>query len=76
MLLKSPYGGMFCNCGLLIYLSYMVFGAIKNHNMKDQDINKDHLLYVHMVSTDHYILWAPDRLYLTKGKLDPSDMYS
>ena len=54
----------------------MVYGAIKKNPMKDQDLNKYHLLPVQMVSTDNYILRAPGRLYHTKGKSDPSDMYS
>ena len=29
-----------------------------------------------MVSTDHYILRDPGNLYHTKGKSDPSDMFS
>ena len=28
---------------------------IKNNPMKDQELNKDHLLPIQMVSTDHYI---------------------
>ena len=44
--------------------------------MKEQDINKDHLLPGHMVSADHYILRAAGRIYHAKGKSDPSDMYS
>ena len=44
--------------------------------MKEQDLKKDHLLPVHMVSEDHYISRAPGRLYHTKGKSDPSDMFS
>ena len=44
--------------------------------MKEQEINKDHLLPGHMVSAYHYILWATGRLYHTKGKSDPSYMYS
>ena len=67
---------MLYNHGLLIHFSYMVYGAIKKNPTKDQDLNKDHLLPVQMVSTDHYILRAPGRLYHTKGKSDKSDMYS
>ena len=37
---------------------------------------KDHTLPVNMVSTDHYIFRAPSRIYHTKGKSDPSDMFS
>ena len=44
--------------------------------MKDQDLNKDHLLPGQMVSEDHCISRDPGRLYRTKGKPDPSDMYS
>ena len=44
--------------------------------MKDKQIKKDHLLPGHMVFADHYILRAPGRLYHTKGKSDPSDMFS
>ena len=29
-----------------------------------------------MMSEDHYISHAPGRLYLTKGRLDQSDMFS
>ena len=56
---------MLCNYRLLIYLSYMVYDAIKNNPMKEQELNKNHLLPVHMVSVYH-----------KKGKSDPSDMYS
>ena len=35
--------------GLLMYLNYTVYGAIKNNPMKEQELNKDHLLPVHMV---------------------------
>ena len=47
----------------------------KNH-IKEQELKKDHLLNGHMVSADQYILRAPGRLYHTKGKSDPSDMFS
>ena len=66
---------MLCNHGLLIYLNYTVYVAIKKNPMKEQDLNKDHLLPVQMVSADHYISWDPVRLYHTKGKPDPSDMF-
>ena len=36
MLLKLPYGGMLYNCGLLVYLSYMVYGEIKKNPMEEQ----------------------------------------
>ena len=54
----------------------MIYGAINNNPMKEQELNKDHLLPVQMVSTYHYISQAPCRLYHTKGKSYPSDMYS
>ena len=57
-------------------MSYIVYGAIKRNPTKDQDINKDHLLTVHMVSSYHYILMDPGKLYHTKGKSNPCDMYS
>ena len=41
---------MLCNHGLLIYLNYTVYGAIKNNPMKEQELNNDHLLPVNMVS--------------------------
>ena len=48
----------------------------KNNPMKEQELKNDHLLPVHMVSTYHYILRASDRLYHTKGKSYPYDMFS
>ena len=50
--------------------------TMKNNHMKEKELKKDYLLPVHMVSADHYILRAPGRLYHTKGKPDPSDMFS
>ena len=44
--------------------------------MKEQDLKKDHLLPGQMVSAEHYILRDPGRLYHTKGKSDPSEMFS
>ena len=44
--------------------------------MKEQDLNKDHLLPGQMVSAYHYILRALGRIYHTKGKSDQSDMFS
>ena len=44
--------------------------------MKEQDLNKDHLLSEQIVSADHYISWALGRLYHPKGKTDPTDMFS
>ena len=44
--------------------------------MKEQDLKKDNLLPGQMVSADHYISRDPVRLYHTKGKSDPSDMFS
>ena len=70
---------MLRNRGFFIYFSYMVYGTIDNNPMKQQELNNDHLLPVQMVSTDHYILRTPGRLYQKKQKKsesDPSDMYS
>ena len=50
--------------------------TIKNNPMKEKVLKKDHLLPGQMVSADHYISWDPGRLYHTKGKLYPSDMFS
>ena len=44
--------------------------------MKEQNLKKDHILPVQMVSVDHYISRAPGRLYHTKGKSDQSYMFS
>ena len=44
--------------------------------MKEKELKKDHLLPGKMGSVDHYILRSPGRLYHTKGKSDPSDMFS
>ena len=46
---------MLCNHELLIYFSYMVYSTIKNNHMTDQELNKDHILPVQMVSADQYI---------------------
>ena len=43
--------------------------------MKEQEFKKDHLLPVHMVSADNYILRAPGRIYHTKGKSYPYDIF-
>ena len=50
--------------------------TINNNTMKEQYIKKDNILTGHMVSADHYILRAPGRIYHTKGKSDPYDMFS
>ena len=50
--------------------------TIKKNTMKEQDLNKDHLLPGQMVSADHSISRDPGRLYHTKGKSDSSDMFS
>ena len=55
---------------------YNKVNTTKNNNMKEQELKKDHLLPGHMVSVDHYILLAPGRIYHTKGKSDPSEMFS
>ena len=44
--------------------------------MREYEIKKDHLLLGQMVSEDHYISRAPDRLYHKKKKSDSSDMFS
>ena len=49
--------------------------TVKNNTLKEQEINKDNILPVQMVSADHYILRDPGRLYHTKGKSYPSDMF-
>ena len=49
--------------------------TIKKNPMNEQDLKKDHLLPGPMVSADHYISWAPCRLYHKKGKSDQSDMF-
>ena len=41
---------MLCNHGLLIYLNYTVYGAIKKNPMNEQDLNKDPLLPVQILS--------------------------
>ena len=43
--------------------------------MKEQELKKDHLQPGQMVSADNYILRATCRLYHTKGKSYPSDMF-
>ena len=50
--------------------------TINKKPMKEQYLRKDHLLPGHMLSADHHISWSPSRLYHTKGKSDPSDMFS
>ena len=54
----------------------MVYVAIKKNPMKEQDLNKYHLLPIQMVPADQYILRAPGRLYHRKGKSYPFYMYS
>ena len=44
--------------------------------MKEQELNKDHLLPGQMVSADHYISRAPGRLYHKKGKSEQSNIFS
>ena len=43
---------------------------INNNPMKEQELKKDHLLPIHMVSTDHYISRAPGGLYHKKRESD------
>ena len=50
--------------------------TINNNPMKDQELKKYHILPGQMVPTYQYILLDPGRLYHTKGKSDPSDMFS
>ena len=50
--------------------------ATKKNHMKEQELNKYHLLPGQMVSADHYISRVLGRLYHTKGKSDPYDMLS
>ena len=50
--------------------------TINSNHIKEQDIIKDNLLSVLMVSTYHYILQAPGRIYHTMGKSDPYDIFS
>ena len=50
--------------------------TINNNPMKEQELNKYHLLPGQMVSADHYISRSPGRLYHTKGILYQSDMFS
>ena len=44
--------------------------------MKEQDLNKNHILSGHMVSEDHHISRSPGRLYQTKGKSNSSNTFS
>ena len=46
------------------------------NRMKDQKLKKDHNITGNMVSAYHYILRAPCRLYCTKSKLDPFEIFS
>ena len=48
----------------------------KKNNMKEKEIKKDHLLPGQMVYVYHYTSRAPGRLYYTKGKSYPSDIFS
>ena len=50
--------------------------TIKKNPIKYRDLKKYHLLPEHMVSSDHYISWYPCRIYHTKGKSDPCEMFS
>ena len=40
----------------------------KKNPLKSQNLKKDPLIPGHMVSADHYILWATVSIYRTKGK--------
>ena len=50
--------------------------TIKKNLMKDQELSKDHLRTGNMVYEDQYISLASSRLYQTKGKSYPYDMFS
>ena len=50
--------------------------TIKKNPMKEQELKKDHILPVQMVSAGNYISRDPGRLYHTKRKSDQSDMFS
>ena len=50
--------------------------TIKKKNTKGGYIKKDHILTGQMVSADHYFLLSLVRLYHTKVKSDPSEMFS
>ena len=50
--------------------------TIKKNCMNKQELKKDYLLSVKMMSADHYIERAPGKIYHTKGKSDPYDMFS
>ena len=49
--------------------------TIKKNHMKEQELNKDHPLLGQMVSVYHYILKTLGRIYHTKVKSDPSDIF-
>ena len=42
--------------------------TIKKNNVEEKDLNKENTLPVNVVPADHYILWAPVRVYHTKVK--------
>ena len=44
--------------------------------MKEKELKKDHLIPGQIVPSDNYISRSPGRLYHTKGKSDPYDMFS
>ena len=50
--------------------------TIRKNPMKEQELKKDNLMPGHMVSAYHYILRATCTIYHTKGKSDPSYMFS
>ena len=64
-----------CDFGNGICLSNKV-NTINNNPMKEKELEKDCLLPVQMGSTDHYILQDPGRIYHTKGKYYPYEMFS
>ena len=51
-----------------IHIQSNKVNTIKKNPMKEQDLSKNNILPVHIVSVDHYILRDPVRLYHTKDK--------
>ena len=56
----------------------LIWNVIQSRRIirSSKELNKDRLLPGQMVSADHYISWAPVRLYHTKVKSDQSEMFS
>ena len=64
-----------CDFGKAHFRSNKV-NTINSNHMKEQDLQKDHLLPGNMVSEYHYISWSSGRLYHTTVKSDPYEMFS